>query len=59
MVLVHLRLAYTTAVPHDVPVNGGAVMPIWSILNQFASNLVQEVNGPLHGYIQIMMGPCW
>lgn len=54
-----LSLTLTTmAVPQLSPLRGGAVMPIWSILNQPLPLPSQAVKAPEHLYIQTMTGPC-
>lgn len=51
--------AATTATPQLVPVSGGAVMPIWSILNHCLDFPSQAEKDPPQSYIHTMTGPCW
>src|SRR5690348_10276429 len=58
MVLSQYSCFITTAVPQLVPLSGGAVMPIWSILNQPFPDPSQEEKAPEHLYSHTMTGPC-
>lgn len=42
-----------------MPVSGGAVMPIWSILNHCFDFPSQAEKDPPQLYIHTMTGPCW